>query len=177
MGAATAHSRDVKNVSNNAKLNQVTPGVIASTGQVRKDSLYESSKNSTTAYNVRVNSQSGLTKKQVSQAKGLRMNQPSELMKNGIVAVERNVVSIHSEGTFEAGMPQTEGLPGTEGLAGSSEKNMPEFNVATKGTLPSVHPMESQDSAGKGEKVEEGGVSLPSTREIKSREKMADKAE
>jgi len=98
------------------------------------------------------------------------MNQPSEIMKNGIVAVERNVANIHSEGTFDA-------QPQTEGLAGSSEKCMPEFNVATKGTLPSVHPMESQDSqTGKGEteKVEEGGVSLPSTREIKSREKMAD---
>jgi len=100
------------------------------------------------------------------------MNQPSELMKNGIVAEERNVVDINFESTFDA-------QPQTEGLAGSSEKCMPEFYVATKGTLPSVHPMEfldSQTGIEETEKVKEGGDSdsLPSTREIKSRENMAD---
>jgi hypothetical protein len=57
---------------------------------------------------------------------------------------------------------------------------MPELlkPVGTKGTLPSANQLESiDDSYKEKEKLEEGATSLPSTREIKSREKMAPKPE
>lgn len=91
---------------------------------------------------------------------------------NNIIAVERVVGgNIKSEGAFDA-------QPQTEGLAVSSAKDIPDFlPVGSQGTVPE-NKFDSE--VGSSKKALEGmdrGKSPPSTREIKSREKMAPKAE